>query len=205
MAARDSLEKKGVQRLIGKAEKLGVGDQVPQHLRDLVTMDHSFNGGAMAWTRAHPEDEDQIRGCCAGESIKGAEFCSCWVPEFDLPQQDLIPPADGEMQPRADLCVDCAYRPGSPETADEWMAETLRNLPASGDLFFCHQGMRRPVLWRHPDGRTIPGSPADYQPPFDALGRPYRADGRVGEICAGWAACSRRIDNEFEKAGRTRT
>lgn len=203
MGERDSLEKLGLRRLIDQAEQLGVGDQVPQMLRDFVGGDHVYNGGALAWTRAHPEQDDQVRGCCLGEGIKGPEFCTCWVPEYDLEQQPLIPPGDGEIQARDDLCGDCAYRPGSPELADEWMAETLRSLPSTGALFFCHGGMRRPVRWRHPDGREVAGDPADYHPPFDAVGRPYRADGRVAQICGGWAACSRRIQNEWDKDKKT--
>ena len=202
MAEHDSLEKLSVRKLIDQAEKLGVGDQVPQMMRDFVGGEH-FNGGALAWTRAHPEEDNQIRGCCLGEGIKGPEWCNCWEPVYDLEQQPLTPPGDGEMQPRADLCGDCAYRPDSPERADPWMAETLLSLPSTGGMFFCHEGIRRPRLWRHPDGREIAGSPQDYQPPFDEVGRPYRADGRVAQICAGWAACSRRIQNQLDKAERT--
>nr|MDT0660822.1 hypothetical protein [Micromonospora sp. DSM 115978] len=59
--------------------------------------------------------------------------------------------------------------------------------------FWCHQGMRRPFRWEHPDGRTVDGSPDDYQPPTLA-GVPFRADGSPGLLCAGWAArTSRRL------------
>lgn len=198
----DDLQRRGVRRLIQKAEDLGV--PVPQIIHDIAAGHGTSNGGALAWTRLHP-DEDVYRGCCDGEMIKGAEYCNCWVPEYDLEQADPIPPADGEIQVReGGLCGDCAYRPGSPEQADEWLAETLRDLPLSGQTFWCHDGMRRPTVWRHPDGRTVPGSPEDYQPPM-VDGRPHRADGHVGALCAGWAACSRRWDNLMAKQERQET
>lgn len=55
--------------------------------------------------------------------------------------------------------------------------------------------MRRPVRWEHPDGRTIDGSPDDWQPAI-INGLPYRADGRPGLLCAGWAARAARTTAE---------
>lgn len=188
---------RAIAKLIRRAEDMGLADQVPQVLRDHV--EHGAgNGGALAWAKAHPGD-DAFRGCCWGDTQRGAAACTCWIPEFDLEQQPLIPPADGEIQPRRTMCGDCAYRPGSPEMSNPLEAEELRELPLTGTAFWCHDGVRRPVRWRHPDGRVITGNPADYQPPTDKLGRVYRADGRVGALCAGWAACSRRWDNQFWK------
>lgn len=188
------LERRAIQRLINKAEGLGLADQVPPDIRLLATDHGPTNGGSLAWDRKHP-DEDVFRGCCDGEMIRGAAYCTCWEPVFDLEQADPIPPGDGEIQVRpGGLCGDCAYRPESPEMATDFMAEALRELPLKGQTFWCHDGMRRPIRWEHPDGRTIDGSPDDYQPPM-VDGRPHRADGRVGHLCAGWAACSRRWDN----------
>jgi hypothetical protein len=198
------LQRRAVQRLIRKAEKMGVGDQVPAVLHEIVSGHGASNGGALAWVKLHPEAEDVFVGCCTGEMMNGASYCTCWVPVFDLEQSpELIPPGDGEIQVReGGLCGDCAYRPGSPELADDYMAETLRELPLRGETFWCHDGMRRAIRWEHPDGRVVEAGYGDYQPPMLA-NRPHRADGRVGALCAGWAACSRTWDNRLEKETRT--
>jgi hypothetical protein len=190
----NELERRSIAALIEKAKKMGLGDQVPPVLLNMVEGHGPSNGGAIGWDRLHPDD-DQFYGCCWGDTNKGPAYCTCWVPEFDLPQTDPIAPADGEVQVRpGGLCGDCAYRPGSPEMAEDYSAETLRSLPAHGQTFWCHDGIRRPTRWVHPDGRVVDGAPDDYQPPIVA-GRPHRADGRVGHLCAGWAACGRRLDN----------
>lgn len=92
---------------------------------------------------------------------------------------------------RDSKCADCAYRPGSPErsgdpdaAADE---DRLREIADRGEVFWCHQGMRRPVLWQHPSGAETPGSPLNYQPPI-VNGVPYKADGTPGDVCGGWVA-----------------
>ena len=84
-------------------------------------------------------------------------------------------------------CSDCAFLRNSPERADEYTAEWLDRIAATGERFWCHDGLRRPAYWRHPSGVTIPGDPADYQPPI-IDGVPYRANGRPGDLCAGWTA-----------------
>ncbi len=195
-----TLERLACQRLVDKARQAGVADQIPQVLHDFLD-GHYGSPGGRAWTRANPDD-DQFRGCCDAEMMRGPAACTCWTPVYDLDQQPLQPIGEDGVPARDTLCGDCAYRPGSPERRDPLQAEALMDLPATGGVFFCHDGMRRPKLWRHPDGREVPGDPADYDPPFDQLRRPYRADGHVGAICAGWVACSRRIQNEHDKAGR---
>jgi hypothetical protein len=110
------------------------------------------------------------------------------VPVFDVEQQRPRPPAGPEeLAVQRALCGDCAFRKGSPERADEWTESALFDLAASSVPFWCHQGMRRPVRWEHPDGRTVAGSTDDWQPPMVA-GIPYQADGTPGLLCAGWAA-----------------
>ncbi len=198
MSAETSLERLTYGKLVDKARHLGAEDQIPQMVLDFVD-GHTHNPGALAWTREHPDD-DQFRGCCEGEMVRGPIGDTCWEPVYDLEQQPLQPIGPDGITVRGGMCGDCAYRPGSPERDNPLMEETLMELPLRGDMFFCHEGMRRPAKWRHPDGREVAGNPADYQPPFDDLRRPYRADGQVGLICAGWAACGRRIQNERDKA-----
>jgi hypothetical protein len=67
----------------------------------------------------------------------------------------------------------------------------LEELAATGQRFWCHQGMRRTVVLRHPCGVEVAGHPAAYRPPVVA-GIPYQADGSPGLLCAGWLARSRR-------------
>lgn len=190
------LERRAVARLVQQAENLGAAGLVPAGMLALSQGHGPRNGGAFVWDRLHPDD-DQFYGCCWGDINKGPAYCNCWVPEYDLVQADPILPGDGEAQTRpGGMCGDCAYRPGSPELNDQ--AEELLELPLRGETFWCHEGIRRAIRWQHPDGRVVDGDPADYQPPMLA-GRPHRADGRVGSLCAGWAACSRRWDNLFTK------
>jgi hypothetical protein len=120
--------------------------------------------------------------------------CYCWRPVFDVEQADPIPPASpDDIGVQARMCGDCAFRKGSPERAYEFEEEALFSLADEGTPFYCHDGMRRPVRWEHPDGRSIPGDPADWQPPM-VCGLPYRTDGRPGLLCAGWAARAARSD-----------
>ena len=127
--------------------------------------------------------------CCIGAAVYGPARCTCWEPVYDLDQTEPDLSAPQGVQPA--MCADCAYRPGSPErTGSEDVKgnqDELDRLVASGDIFTCHQGIRRPQLWRHPTGAEIPGSPANYMPPI-VNGAPYRADGTPALVCAGWAA-----------------
>ena len=189
------LERRAVTRLIEKAEACGLGGQVPAEMREFAVGGHGSNGGARAWAAQHPDDEDRF-GCCIGNDLQGPEHCLCWVPEYDLVQQTPRPAATaGDIRTQDGLCGDCAYRKTSPERADGWMEESLMDLASSGQPFWCHESMRRPVRWRHPDGRTVEGDPADYQPPI-VDGVPYRSDGSPGLLCGGWAARTARASEE---------
>lgn len=114
--------------------------------------------------------------CCLGAGMRGPDGCTCWKPVYDLDQAE--PRTDLTPTTNAKPCGDCAYRPDSPEyKADPW---ALVDLPS----FWCHRGMRRPRVWRHPELGERPGDPADYQPPI--IGdTPYRADGRPAARCGG--------------------
>ncbi len=136
--------------------------------------------------------EDAYDVCCAGAAMFGVHRCTCWEPVYDLEQQPLE--GDGEppteIPTRAKCCHDCAYRNGSPEKEagdGEWL-DDLAAMP--GREFWCHQGVRRVVAFRHPDGRELPAGEGDYRPPQGPRERPviWKADGTVGERCAGWAA-----------------
>jgi hypothetical protein len=179
-----ALERDAVQHLIDKATAAGV--PVPAEIAGLVErLDHGSSYPARAWAEAHP-DEDQVP-CCMG-SIHDPEGCTCWTPVYDTDQATPRPPTSaGDLQVQAAMCGDCAYRPGSPERADQWLADELYALPAQGKAFYCHDGMRRPAYWQHPDGRRVDGAPDDWQPPMRG-GIPYRADGSPGLLCAGWMA-----------------
>lgn len=129
--------------------------------------------------------------CCDGAAYYGPERCTCWVPVYDLDQQ---PPRTSEpsgAQPK--MCVDCAYRPSSPERSGDPQAaadtDELHRIVEAGEPFWCHQGMRRPTLYRHPSGAeyVTPGAALAYTPPVvDAV--PYQADGTPGLLCGGWIA-----------------
>lgn len=124
-------------------------------------------------------------GCCYGSAVNGPGHCTCWEPVYDLDQAEPDITLKPGVMPRR--CSDCAFLRNSPERADEYASEHLDRLVADGERFWCHDGMRRPKYWRHPSGATTEGDPADYQPPI-IDGVPYRADGRPGDLCAGWTA-----------------
>lgn len=142
--------------------------------------------------------------CCWGTVMRGPEGCTCWQPIY---QADQTPPDQQTVEllragilpvTRTRRCGDCAYRPDSPERrGDEHVTgnqELLDRIVQAGERFWCHQGIRRPVAWRHPSGVEIPGSDADYRPPI-VDGVPYRADGTPAELCAGWAARRRALEH----------
>lgn len=127
------------------------------------------------------EDRREPMPCCYG-SIDHPDGCTCWEPIFDLEQQEprvtLVPGT------RARRCHDCAYRPDSPERERGDDMEALDN-------FWCHQGIRRAVAYRHPDGRVRQVPEAnDYQPPMGERW-PFKADGTPADRCAGWAQTQR--------------
>lgn len=125
-----------------------------------------------------PEPEHEIP-CCLGEAVWGPERCTCWEAEYDLEQEELA--TETVVGARLAQCRDCAYLPGSQED------ESGAMLPYGGQVFWCHQGMRKTVAWVHPDGRRVPVTDVDdYDPPFHG-GVPYKADGEKADLCAGWA------------------
>lgn len=132
-------------------------------------------------------EDDENLFCCWGSVMGDATDCTCWEPVFEVCQAP--PDIDAAPATRAKCCHDCAYRNGSPERADEYEAEALVELAsAQRGVFWCHEGMRRPITYRHPGtGREVPADPADYQPAIvgDVA---YRADGAPATRCAGWAA-----------------
>lgn len=143
--------------------------------------------------------------CCDGARRGSAATCTCWVPEYDLSQTDpaletIVGLVLGDIAPdaRDRMCGDCAYRPESPERNGKAMAcdaAQLEQLAADGTRFWCHDGMRKPIAWRHPKGMRIAAvsqADGDYQPPI-VDGIPYRADGRPGLLCAGWNARHRAL------------
>jgi hypothetical protein len=181
--------KQAVTDLIAKAEGLGV--PVPDEVRRLTYCGAS-NGGAILYARAHPDEDDptvpdELRWCCYGATSR-LDSCTCWEPIWNREQQPpQLPVQLTDLQPRDWLCGDCAFRKDSPERSSEYEEETLLGLAERGQPFWCHDGMRRPLEWRHPHGLTIAGDPADWQPPI-VHAIPFRADGTPGLLCAGWAA-----------------
>lgn len=179
-----AFERHAVQRILDRAHAAGVDIPAELHVADAM-----FHGGtypARVWAEANPGVDDGC--CCWGSIARGPDHCDCWVPVFELEQAEPCPPAGpDDIAARKSMCGDCAFRPGSPERSDEWTAEALYASAESGRPFWCHDGLRRPAYWLHPDGRRVEGSPDDWQPPIVA-GIPYRADGRPGLLCAGWAA-----------------
>lgn len=139
-----------------------------------------------------PGLSDELGMCCMGAAVYGMPRCTCWEPVYDLEQQPLendgIPPSN--IPTRSKCCGDCAYRQGSPEREDG-QGDFLDDLAVGGrGEFWCHQGVRRVIAWRHPDGREVPAAEGDYRPPETPGPRPaiWKADGTIGERCAGWAA-----------------
>lgn len=188
------LQRRAVSDLIAKAEGLGL--DVPESLQ-AIAHGHIHLGGAVLFAELHPDDTgdfpEGMLWCCAGSAMGGLRNCTCWLPVYGVDQAEPKPPTgpeDFEAQPQ--MCGDCAYRKDSPERTDGFTEESLLELPEKGEVFWCHEGMRRPQLWRHPGGVEVPGDPADWRPPV--VGSiPYRADGRPGLVCAGWAKRRARV------------
>jgi hypothetical protein len=138
---------------------------------------------AEAWADQHPED---LVICCMAAVATGAHRCTCWKPVYAQPQREPVPVDRPELLlTQATMCHDCAYRPGSPERADEHLTEEITTLPEVGTPFWCHQGMRRPTHWEHPDGRRIDAHPDDWHP-ARAGNFIYQQDGSPALLCAGW-------------------
>jgi hypothetical protein len=134
--------------------------------------------------------------------MDGPQACTCWSPIYDLKQQRTIAPGQ-KPRVRSTPCLDCAYRGNSPERRGDPAyagdADELERLVQAGEPFYCHQGIRRPVRYRHPSGAEVAGHAASYDPPI-VNGVPYRADGTPADLCAGWSA--RRLQVVFAKEAR---
>lgn len=142
----------------------------------------------------HPNLPDTGGICCYGAAVYGPHRCTCWTPVYDVEQTDPMPDIP-RVRPDG-MCGGCAYRPGSPERQGDpehaGDADTLEQLAATSVPFWCHDGIRRPVKLVHPSGVEIPGHAADYDPP--TVGAvPFRANGRMAYLCAGWAARNRAL------------
>lgn len=179
-----ALERHAVQRVIDKVTAAG-GTVPPEITTILDRLDHDSGGhAARTWAREHP---DAIP-CCDASAYRDMESCTCWRPVFEVDQQPAQPISLGDLIVRpGGMCGDCAYRPRSPEREVPFVADELLSYPAEGTPFYCHDGIRRPKHWVHPEGHRVEGDPADYQP-LMVRGVPYRAVGRVALLCAGWAA-----------------
>lgn len=140
--------------------------------------------------------------CCESSAYDGPGDCTCWKPIYDLEQQpineEVARMLDAGVRPvtRDLMCGDCAYRPDSPEKRGDGTyrggADFLDDLAATDQPFWCHQGLRLPIKWRHPCGMEIPGHPGAYAPPIIA-GVPYQASGEPAQLCAGWDARRRAL------------
>jgi hypothetical protein len=183
-----AFERAAVQRVIDRVTAAG-GTVPPEVTAIMDRLDHGDGGhAARTWAREHPASIP----CCEASAYRDLESCTCWVPVFDVDQQPARPIGPGDLMVRpGGMCSDCAYRPGSPERVVDFTTDQLRSLPAEGTPFYCHDGIRRPAYWVHPEGRRVEGDPADYQP-LVVRGAPYRADGRVALLCAGWAGIAAR-------------
>ncbi len=147
--------------------------------------------------RGFPDVTDGVP-CCYGSAHNGPGGCTCWEPVHDLEQ---APVQVAEPAVRPECCHDCAYRTGSPES----LGDGRYGLSDPGELedfagragktrFFCHQGSRRVVAWRHPTGAVhpVPEDVRYYDSPVHDLVA-YKADGAPQEICAGFAARRRQL------------
>lgn len=137
---------------------------------------------------------EAMQTCCIGVVELGPGDCTCWEPIYDKTQQEPNTSAPFIVE-RIAMCDDCAFRPDSPERqGDERYshsdADELRRLPH----FWCHQGMRKVVGWKHPAGMTIDNDTDAYAPPLRSLNGesvPFRADGSPADRCGGFAAWKR--------------
>ncbi len=183
-------EQAAAWRVLNLAHEAGVA--APTGLAAAIVCGQDKTYPARWWAEQHPDDDPGA--CCYGSALD-PDGCTCWMPVYEQDQQKCVPPASAaDLTVRAERCGDCAYRPGSPELAEAWKAEMLLDLPARGQAFWCHDGIRRPVRWEHPDGRVVAGAADDYHPGWCRVtpGIPYQADGRPALLCAGWAAIAAR-------------
>lgn len=133
------------------------------------------------------EFPDLETGCCYG-SIMGPDRCTCWEPVYDIEQSD--PNLFDAPEPRAEPCADCAFRSDSPESRGDERYQSYEFTPTQP--FYCHQGMRRIVAYRHPSGAKVAAAVQDRWSPPERDGIVYKANGMAGDICAGWWSRARR-------------
>lgn len=130
--------------------------------------------------------------CCIGSAACGPERCTCWEIVHDVEQAE---PKPGPPAVRARRCSDCAFRSDSPENQgdERYVCDAAIEALARPDgVFYCHDGMRRAIGQRHPAGVFVPSEIPDAYAPATNGVAVYRADGRPGLICAGFAAERRR-------------
>lgn len=133
--------------------------------------------------------------CCYPSAEDGPNACTCWEPVYDLDQAPTLASGLEHIETRSEMCTDCAFRPDSPERQGDdrynhASDDELREL----DHFWCHQGMRKPVAYRHPYGITLTADHDAYDPPQRTVGNirvPFKADGTPGDRCAGFDAWKR--------------
>ncbi len=142
--------------------------------------------------RIEADGLNPMNWCCMGASMRGPGGCTCWEATFSKVQREI----DVTLEPwtRERPCEDCAYRPDSAEWNDE-RRENLEAIAHNDEApFWCHQGMRHVVRWRHSITGMVVEAPRDdagaictWAPPKTA-GVPYKASGEPADRCAGWAA-----------------
>jgi hypothetical protein len=144
--------------------------------------------------------------CCDGFAIFGPDRCTCWEDVYEPISAAPDIESSATVMPR--MCGDCAFRRDSPErrgepsSAAHW--EDLQHLVESETPFWCHDGMPKIAGWRHPSGVWVPApTTVDSYRPTVVDGIPYRADGRTGSHCAGWAAAVDRKRVRTARAART--
>jgi len=142
--------------------------------------------------------------CCEGYAAYDHSRCTCWEPVYDQEQQPYV--EDSKPVARKSPCHDCAYRKGSPERSGEkgyrGDEDELNHIAATGQEFWCHQGMRRPIAYRHPSGMQVPSHPAAYAPEIiviEGKPTPLKADGTPACICGGWSGKRKALLAEVDK------
>lgn len=184
-----AFERHAVAELVEQA--LAAGLAVPEEAITFLCGGQASHA-AQSFADAHPDEDDEsvppeMFWCCEGSASRGLHACTCWQPVYEQEQAAPVPPTSAaDLAVRDRGCTDCAFHADSPERSTPWGEESLFRLADNGTPFWCHDGMRRPLRWKHPAGPVIDGSPHDWQPPMRG-GIPYRADGRPGLLCAGWA------------------
>lgn len=120
--------------------------------------------------------------CCMGSAVRGPDGCTCWEAVYDVAQAK--PNRFDTTEPRGEMCGDCAFRSDSPERQGDERYRSYEFHPYRP--FFCHQGMRRIVYYRHASGIAVPAAVDDRWDPTEIDGTVYKANGMAADICAGW-------------------